>query len=378
MASDEGSQAAHLSALWDDLLAGQPVLGDPIAPSLRETIGCLQTLYPLQEPDPVFIEVLGRDLLRTRPTNMVLFPGNPPIGHARTGHVRQEPELRRPRAQSERPTPLRRVMAVLATAALVTVALTAGFAVMLGYRQNLPKARGVSLPAVHVIDATVAPAASIETLFSTTLPAGQVPESGVLQFFVWRLAIDPASSTPATPEGTCCQGPQLTHVLTGELAVHVSGPMHVFRGVDQVLADPVPPGTAVVLFPGDTVVHDFSVPSEYSNHGTTPAQIVNAGLYTGSSLTYFSKAVSFLDASQEFHQGPFPSGPVTMSLLQATLPPNGVFPAPPPGSLDLEVGKDGDASVGKNGDGSFVNIATADQTIYAVVVGPDGRHDLTP
>jgi hypothetical protein len=108
-------------------------------------------------------------------------------------------------------------------------------------------------------------------------------------------------------------------------------------------------------------------------------QIVNFGLYGGTSLSYWSKTVHLLDGSQEFHQAPFPPGPVTVSLLQATLPPRGEFPAPPPGSLNLEVGQDGDASIGKNAtDGSLFNIAATDQAIYAVVIEPGGRPNLTP
>ncbi len=374
MVNDVDRRAAErLRDAWDDLNAGRPLPSDAFDPSLNETIDHLHVLYRPQVPDPVFIELLGQALMPESPPSGV----QPPLVHPPHGHTARK------REESSFPLPpgagrqrLLRALSGLAAAALIALVLLTGIVILRAGRQTLEQ--GAPLPAVDGIEATVAPAATIETLFTTTLPAAQVPETGVVQFFVWRLAIDPQTSTPATPEGSCCQGPQLTHVLSGELTVHGDGPIQVFRGSDQILVAPGAPGSDVVLLPGDTVIHDFSRPSEYANHGTTPAEIVNAGLYAGTALPFWSPAVRFLDGSQEFHQSPFPPGPVVVNLLQATLPPNGVFPAPPPGSLDLEVGQDGDASVGKNGDGSFFNIAETDQTIYAVVVEPGGRGNLTP
>lgn len=370
---NERRAAERLRDAWDHQGGGLPLPTSALDPGLGETIEHLQALYRPPAPDALFIETLGRTLMPPpAPDGAQRPPAYAPNGHTPLEMARGASPLppAAPRGWAAR------VLPGFAVAALIALALLTGLVTL---RANQPvQPREEPFPAREISQPTVPPAAAITTLLSTTLPAGQVPETGVLQFFIWRLAIDPEASTPASPEGTCCHGPQFTHVLAGELTVHVAGPMLVLRGQDQLLDDPLPPGANVVLQPGDTVIHDFSIPSEYTNAGTTPVQIVNAGLYTGSDLPFWSNAVRYLDGTQEFHRAPFPPGPVTFSLLQATLPPDGVFPAPPPGALAIEVGQDGDAGVGKNGDGSFVNIMTTDQTIYTIVAAPGGRPDLAP
>jgi hypothetical protein len=83
--------------------------------------------------------------------------------------------------------------------------------------------------------------------------------------------------------------------------------------------------------------------------------------------------------SQEFHRAPLAAGPVTVRLVRASLPPGEEFPAPPPGSLLLEVGENGDASVGKDAtDNSLFNINTRAETIHVFVIEPSGKPDLMP
>ena len=88
---------------------------------------------------------------------------------------------------------------------------------------------------------------------------------------------------------------------------------------------------------GDTVVHDFAFPAAYVNHGASPVQIINGGLYAGTMPSPFLRHTSSLAGSAKTLQGPLPAGPITINLIRAELPANGVIPAPPPGSL---VGRD--------------------------------------
>ena len=259
----------------------------------------------------------------------------------------------------------RSIVGALATAALLLLTLGLGYAA-LQFR---------SFPEQESAPRTTA----AETLFSTTLPTDAIPDRGVLNFTFWRLSLDPGTSTPATPEGACCRGPQITHVLAGELTVHVDGPMQVFRGMGNALAGAEAPAAEIVLLPGDTVIHDFSIPAEYANHGATPVELVNGGLYSGTMLNPWPFAMHLLDGSKENHRAPLGLGPVTVSLVRATLPPDGEFPAPPPGSLLLETGQSGDASVGKDTtDNSLFNINSRAETIYVFTVEPGGTLNLQP
>jgi hypothetical protein len=261
------------------------------------------------------------------------------------------------------------MLGLLATAALVLLTL--------GLWSAALQLRIASAPPSEQETAPRTPA--VETLFRTTLPADALPDSGVVTFFFLRLALDPGTRTPAAPEGPCCRGPQITHVLAGELTVHVDGPMQVIRGAGTTLTGAQAPGADVVLLPGDTVIHDFSRPAEYANHGTTPVQLVTGQLYTGTASTIWSSAMHLLDGSQEEHQAPLGSGPLTVSLVRATLPPDGEFPAPPPGALLLEVGENGDASVGKDATtNALVNINTHAETLYIMIVEPTGNPTLLP
>jgi hypothetical protein len=343
---------------WDALVRGEEPATADVDPAVVATITSVHQLDDTPLPRAAFARrleetLLGADSLPASPRDPALPRGRPlPVASP----IRQTSVLRRG------------MLGMLATAALVLLTLGVGYAA-LHLRAALPPP---SAP-------RAAPRAGVTTLFTTTLPAEVMPDSGVLTFFFWRLALDPGTTTPMTPEGPCCRGPEVTHVLAGELTVHVDGPLQVFRGAGTVLADAAAPGADVVLLPGDTVIHDFSVPAKYANHGATPVQLVTGQLYAGTARTFWSSAMQQLDGSQEAHQAPLGAGPVAISLLRATLPPDGELPPPPPGSLLLEVGDDGDASVGKDATtNALFNINTQAETIYVIVVEPAGKPDLMP
>ena len=67
-----------------------------------------------------------------------------------------------------------------------------------------------------------------------------------------------------------------------------------------------------------------------------------------------------------------------LDRVHATLPPQGTLPAPPPNSLILEVGAEGDASIGQGADGSLRNIGPEEHTIYALTISPAGTAASTP
>lgn len=284
---------------------------------------------------------------------------------------------------------LRSRLATFPLATALLLLLTLGLGIVVGGLGRSAVERRAVLPAAmgNTLNETVqspegSAEMSLETIFATTLPPEMLPTGGYLNFGFWRLALAPGVSTPASSEGqSCCRGPQITHVLAGELTVQVDGPLQLFRGSTLGSSGvAVAPGTATVVRPGDTIVYDFASPAAYTNQGASPVQIINATVNSSVvSGEPWMTTMDYLDGSQEFSQFPLPDGPLAVSLVRAVLPPNGEVPAPPDGAIVLEVGENSDASIGKRADdGSLFNINDTVETIYIVVLEPLGTPTLMP
>ena len=268
----------------------------------------------------------------------------------------------------------------LATVALLLVTLGFAVATMSMGRVHIDRLTGqpASIAGRNVTTATGE--STIEPLFATTLTADQIPQEGQLRFVLWRLLLAPGDGFPAwTQSQPCCRGPQFTHVVEGELTVEAAGPIEVVRGAGGTLEVlQLAPGEEIIVGPGDTIVHDFAFPAAYAVRGTHPVQIVNAGLYAGTMPSPWLRHSGYLGGSVEALDGPLPAGPVSVSLLRATLPPGEETRPPPFGSLVLETGAADDANVGKRPDGSLFNLGETTERIYAVVLEPTGKPSLSP
>lgn len=325
----------------------------------------------------------GHSSSRPAQADMVVFSTNGRGTNRRSQVGRSAAPVRALPAHRSRPATF-----PLATAMLLL--LTLGLGVIIGSLGRSVVERRAVLPAVtDVASVETLPeptssttATTLETIFATTLPAEMLPAGGYLNFGFWRFALAPGVSAPVPPEGqSCCRGPQITHVLAGELTVQVDGPLQLFRG--SMLGSSgveVASGTSTVVRPGDTIIYDFASPAAYANHGTSPVQIVSAGFNTGAlSGERWLTTMDYLDGSQEFSQSPLPAGPLAVSLVRAVLPPKGEVPAPPRGAFVLEVGENGDASIGKRADdGSLFNINDKTETIYVMMLVPLGTPTLMP
>jgi hypothetical protein len=379
--SEERAAADEFVAFWDALVLDQPTddfaVDEDLAAALRrfQDIGSAQ---PTAARERVWAEL--------QPALVNFSPkGHPPTVARRQ---RWTDRLVAPDSGSEETPRTGRqwrhwVLVQFATAALLLVTLGLGVFALGPGRPNSDRFTGlpVSIPAPEApapIVATPKAEPNLETLFATTFAADRVPSGGDLRVVLRRLSLPPGSETPVTPEGqSCCSGPQITYVLEGELTVEANGPMQVFRSADLRLG-PVqaPPGEEVVVRPGDTVVHDFAFPAAYINHGASPVQIINGGLYAGTVPSPFLRHTSSLAGSAKTLQGPLPAGPITINLIRTVLPPDGAIPAPPPGSLVVETGATTDGSIDRRQDGSLLNVGDTTETIYAFVLEFSG--ELTP
>lgn len=262
--------------------------------------------------------------------------------------------------------------AQLATALLLLLTLGLGYLTLRPGRSIPEGLAGV--PAI-VAMSTPATEPALTTVFASTLPAGEFLAAANLDFVVWRMAIDPGVRVPNQGE---LQGMQITHVLEGELALRTEGMLQVFRVASVATnAAEVSPGTEVVLHAGDTAVYPFAQSVEYANPGTTPVQIVSGGLFAGQSA-WIPDEFTLKDYNEASSKSRLPSGPIEVTLVQATLPPKGEVPAPPAGALVLEVGASGDADVAQRMDGSLRNIGPRETTIYVLTLTPTGAGSGTP
>jgi hypothetical protein len=189
------------------------------------------------------------------------------------------------------------------------------------------------LPAISGTPATPAgPAPSIETLVSTTFLAEAMPTASSPAFLIWHATIDPETEVVIPPDPiACCPGPQIAHVVAGELALRVEGPLQVLRGATSattVPAENVTPGTEVVLRSGDTAVYDFELPATYRNTGTETVQLVAGGLFAGSPPSP-PAGYAIANVKERYPAPLLPPGPRSLTLQRATLPPEGIYPAPP-------------------------------------------------
>lgn len=285
----------------------------------------------------------------------------------------------------------------LATAALLLLTLGLGYLTLGPGRPHPPADRSVGIPAsvatpphrsVWIPRAVATPPASsgqreatLETVFATTLPAGTVPTAGHLSFILWHATLAPDTRVPIHGQ---IPGPQITHVVEGDLTIRVDGPLQVVRHADDTTsalgmapAEAIPPGTEVVLRPGDTAVYGYERPAEYANLGATPVHIVGGGLF-GGVIPGAAADLTFVDYNEWFPAPALPAGAVRATLVRATLPPGGVVPAAPPGALVREVGALGEVSIGENSDGSLRNGGPEATTIYILTWAPAGAATGTP
>jgi hypothetical protein len=260
----------------------------------------------------------------------------------------------------------------VATAALLLLTLVTSV-VAFGRLRSAPGERPASLPAVV---ATPSSEAALQTVFTTILPAALIPTApGGRTFDFWHAVLEPGERVPIAGQSP---GPQITHVVSGELTIQADGPLQLFRGTNIASgAGTVPSGTAVVLHAGDTAVYPYETAAEYANLGSTPVQVVGGQLSVGG-VPGAAASLTFLDYREKYPLPALPPGPVQATLVRATLPSKGLVPAPPAGSLVMEVGAVEEVSIGENSDGSLRNISPSEATIYVLTLTPLGADSETP
>jgi hypothetical protein len=359
-------QADALDRSWDVLFRGDPIAPETqgLDPDLAVALERVHTLNVVPPVDPVFASRLWEELMHTHATadRLLSPPDRPPMAAS--------PILALPL----RPTANVTVPAMprsrwpwghLATAALLLLTLVS--VVVLGRIRSAPDEPSRSLSALV---AAPTPAVSLETRFAATLPAAMFPTApGDRTFNAWHAVLDPGAREAITGG---IPGPQITYVVDGELTLRVDGPLAVYRGTQGgSKAEAVSSGTEVILAPGDTAVYAYETPAEYANTGSTPVHVVGGELGIGV-VPGRAVPLTTIDYGEKYPLPALPPGPVQVTLVHATLAPDGLVPAPPLGSVSLAVGADAEISLGENGDGSLRNILPREITVYILSFVPLG------
>jgi len=379
MAPDDLEFADHLDRYLDGLAVGSDRSTNGLSADheLAETVHRLRAHDDAPAADPRFADHLLEDLMHTA-TDVVAHPfQRSPVGMSGP----HDPLTRWsvPQRQDSRP---RWVVAQLATAALVALALLGSFFAFGPGRPGrsddapalAPTASGT--PANPVEEGSV-----VEDLVTTTVPVVALPTVSSPAFLIWYATIDPETEVAIPPDPiACCPGPQIAHVLAGELALHVEGPLQVLRGSPggtRVPPEEVAPRTEVILQAGDTAVYDFELPATYRNAGPEEVHLVAGGLFAGSPPTP-PPGYAIATVKERYPAPVLPPGPLTATLQQASLAPESIFPAPPSGSLRVVMTGPEVGTLGERGDGSVENLGREPVVVYALTVHPGEPDGGTP
>jgi hypothetical protein len=378
MATDDLEFADRLDRFLDELAVGpdRSPNGPPADHELADTVRRLRVHDDAIPPDPRFADRLLEDLMRTA-TDVV----SPPFQGIQGGTTGRSDLLTmgsKPPRQTFRP---RWAPTNLATAALVVLALVASVFAFGPDRPGRSDDAPALLPAVSGTPADLAgDESAVETLVTTIFPMEALPTVSSPAFLIWYATIDPETEADIPPEPiACCPGPQIAHLLAGELALRVDGPLQVQHASPDgtQAAEEIAPGTEVVLQAGDTAIYSFELPATYRNAGPDPVHLLGGGLFAGSPP---NPPVAYAIATvRERYPAPvLPPGPLAATLQRATLAPGEIFPAPPPGSVRVVTPGPELGTLGERGDGSAKNLGEEPVVVYALTLHPITPNGGTP
>jgi hypothetical protein len=218
--------------------------------------------------------------------------------------------------------------------------------------------------------------ATREPLVVTTVPAEALPPGPTAPFELWYATIEPGIQVTVPAEMyACCPGPLIEHVLAGELSLRVDGPLRVARAGTDATPGPVedvPPGTEVVLRPGDSAVSANELPKVYANRGAELVHLVAGALVALVGAGTAGPPGGYEVYDFEELEASLPPGPATLVLERVTLAPEAVLPGPPSVIQRLVItGPDADFLAVQR-DGSVRNLNQDEVVAYALSLLPAG------
>jgi hypothetical protein len=224
-----------------------------------------------------------------------------------------------------------RVLALLATAALVLLTLGASYVAFQRSHTNRESGQSASIPAL-VAPATPPASRPAEELLDLPIPEAMIPRSDPLGSGLGHETIPPG--TTATWDLPALH---VEYVISGTLTVRSTGPMQIVRAGGSGEPESVPSGTEITLEPGDAVIAPRETTSDYTNPGPAPAEILTWSMHEGAtgaaSVPPNEWVTHDVDTSA---QPPLPAGAGRLRLRRIELAPKEEL-APPPGTLQFAV-----------------------------------------
>ena len=196
--------------------------------------------------------MIGRVPIRASMPEGLSLPGA--LRPQRTGYTRG------PEGQSG----TRRVLALLATAALVLLTLGASFVAFQRSHTSRESEEPASIPAL-VAPSTPSSSRPAEELLDLTIPEEMIPRGDALGSGLGHESIPPG--TTATWDLPALH---VEYVISGTTRVRSTGPTQIMRAGGGGEPESVPSGTEITLGPGDAIVTPREATSDYTNPGPAP------------------------------------------------------------------------------------------------------------
>ena len=265
--SPDRATADRLSEHLDAVVTAEPRRTDALDPVMTETVARFFAADDAPPPPPGLADRVWEELLRQQHASArgthpaMLTPRRDqttspaPAGLPATGLRRTLP-------------PPRRMLAVLATAALVVLTLVGG---LVATRGPLPLPGQEERPAnIPAISGGAAMTTVMETLV-TEWPAA----NPLLWATLRRETLDPGAVEEFGVTGVTGDALDLFIVESGQVSVDADGPMFAWRANDDPSDEPtaLPAGSAIVLNAGDHLFVPSGAPFRRRNHTSEPVVV---------------------------------------------------------------------------------------------------------
>jgi hypothetical protein len=164
-----------------------------------------------------------------------------------------------------------------------------------------------------------------ETLMEFEIPAEMLPTGDATSAGIVRLEVPVGSSETWTP--TCCTGPLVEYVVSGEYTVRAQDQITVFRA--DGTAEEIAAGAAVTLGAGDGLLSRNQTVAQVSNTGTTPVDLLQWVMIDNTSAFNEHKLPGWVKTNTQVVRYFSPEeGPVTVTLRRVEV--QGIAEIPKP------------------------------------------------
>lgn len=252
----------------------------------------------------------------------------PPIPALRPDHGGPAlPRSRKTMQSPNRPS----AIAYLATAALLVLALIAGFVTLLGPPRLLDPEQRAVIPAITGTPEQALPSGVIADDVVLRATIEQLPSSGrTHQLALYRVELAPGAVERAGSQADTGVGADQFTVEAGQVSVEADAPVLVTRGVANPSSAPslVQPGTVVVLDVGDQLYAPNGVSFRRRNDGLIPATLLGFSIGTvGDTVHTWSlpAGVTYVHGLPYTLPYTFPAAPVEATVHRLTLAPGAEF-----------------------------------------------------